>query len=181
MNCTETTYSGATITALTHSQSANFTKPIMNGTGDVTATCTNGIVSYGSINTVCTPTNYVPSGAWNCVLDNCTGSAPLNSQQNGTQAFGTAWAYSTASGLCKFQCQAGYYWNNTDCIVAAAGNYVATAGLSNQTPCAIGTYQSSTGQTSCSTPTTGYWASPTNGATANISQTQCTTGTYCSG
>ena len=40
-DCTATTYSGATIAALTHSQSQNFTQSIASGTGDVTATCTN--------------------------------------------------------------------------------------------------------------------------------------------
>jgi len=179
-NCTTTTYSGVTITALISSTSQNFTKSIAYGTGDVTATCFNGIVAYESINTTC-DINYVTSGAWNCIADSCTGSAPTNSQLNGTQ-WTASWNYSTTSGLCKFQCQAGYYWNGIDtCIVAAAGNYVATAGLSNQTACTIGTYQNSTGQISCSIPTVGYWASPINNATANISQTQCLAGTYCNG
>lgn len=83
-NCNATTYSGATITALAHGASQNFTKPITNGTGDVTATCTNGAVSYGSVNTACS-VNYVASGSWNCIQDTCTGSAPPNSQINGTQ------------------------------------------------------------------------------------------------
>ncbi|MDD5197883.1 MAG: glycine-rich protein [Candidatus Gracilibacteria bacterium] len=178
VNCTATTYSGATITALNHTISQNFTKSITNGTGDVTATCTNGSITYGSINTICA-SNYVASGVWNCALDNCTGTAPANSQTNGTQ--GTAsWTYDTVPGTCHFQCQAGYYWNSTACIASEIGYFVATAG-GNKQACAIGTYQSSTGQTSCSIPISGYYTSPTNGGTANTTQTQCEANNWCSG
>ncbi len=180
VGCTAATWSGITIASLGHGASATYGTPITNGTGNVTASCSNGTLSYGSVSTAC-DSNYVASGIWACALDSCTGAAPPNSQVNGPQGT-AAWGYSTTEGVCKFQCQAGYYWNGSNaCVAASAGFAVASAGLEAQTPCAIGTYQDLTAQTSCKPVTAGYWASPNNGGTTNTAQTQCVAGTYCVG
>lgn len=144
-NCTASTYSWITINPINHSLSQNFSKTITYWTWDVTAICTNAVLSYWSINTTCS-TNYVPSWTWNCVLDTCSWILPANSQLNWTQWTAT-WGYSTTAWLCKFVCQAGYYWNWASCLPASAGYYVASAWSASQTACTTWQYQNLTTQT----------------------------------
>jgi hypothetical protein len=124
--CSASAYSGMTVTALGHGESLAVSKAIANGTGSVTASCANGSLSYGSLSTACAA-DYVSDAIWSCTLGTCSGTAPVNSQVNGNQGT-AAWAYSTTAGVCKFVCQAGYYWNGSNaCVAAEVGNYVVTA------------------------------------------------------
>ncbi len=162
-NCLATTYSWITISALNHSISQAYSTWITNWTWDVTATCNNWIVSYGSINTNCN-TDYVSSWVWNCILDTCSWTMPTYAQINWTQWTAT-WSHSTTSWVCKFVCQAWYYWNWTDCVAASAGYYVASSWQISQTSCTTWQYQDQTWQTtfkSCTNkPTNSSYTSST--------------------
>ena len=71
-------------------------------------------------------------------------------------------------------CLAGAYYNGATCVPAPAGSYVPTAGATAATPCAPGSYQDLTGQSSCKPAPAGSFVSST-GATASV---LCTPGAY---
>ena len=59
-------------------------------------------------------------------------------------------------------------------MIADAGYYVDSTGSDSQTECAVGTYQSSTGQESCLDADAGHYVD----STGSDSQTECAVGTY---
>ncbi|MDD5212970.1 MAG: InlB B-repeat-containing protein [Candidatus Gracilibacteria bacterium] len=178
LNCTVTTYSGYTVPAINHNITQNITKNITGGVSDISVSCDNGALTYGTENTNC-DTNYVLQGGI-CAQDLCTGSAPDFSISNGTQKLNVSWIHNIVPSQCTFVCQAGYYWNTTSCARASAGYMVATQGQITQTSCNVNNqYQDITGQTSCKTVDSGYYSTP-EGNVAHTGQTQCEANNYCS-
>lgn len=74
-------------------------------------------------------------------------------------------------------CPAGKYNNGSGCVDADPGYFVATAGATEQTACAEGTYQPLAGQVGCIVAQPGHFVADT----AAIAQTPCEPGKYQSG
>ncbi|MDD5198145.1 MAG: prepilin-type N-terminal cleavage/methylation domain-containing protein [Candidatus Gracilibacteria bacterium] len=184
--CNPLTYSGYTISALAHNETKIFTKPLTisngTGTGSLEIQCINGTLdTEHAIETpsiTCADT-FVNNGSNACVSDIC-GNAPDFSISNGIQKYNIIWTHNiNGGGNCTFVCQAGYYWNNTACIAASQGYFVANSGSITQVTCNnSNTYQDITGQTSCKTVSPGYYSTPTGGGILT-GQTQCEANNYC--
>ena len=94
--CAAVTLSGYSVPDLASGQSANLEKPVSNGKGLVTATCSYGTARLGTETASC-DTDYVPSSpAPSCVQDTCTGTLPAHAVANGTPGT-AAWAYSATA------------------------------------------------------------------------------------
>ena len=70
-------------------------------------------------------------------------------------------------------CNAGQYGRYI-CVYAPVGKFVSSNSAMYATDCAVGTYQATTGQSSCDDADAGYYVS----ATAQSSQTACQSGKY---
>jgi hypothetical protein len=71
-------------------------------------------------------------------------------------------------------CAAGTYDTGNGCALADPGHYVAVAGATSQTPCALGFYQPNAGSTSCIAADPGHYVA----APASSAQTACAPGSY---
>ena len=71
-------------------------------------------------------------------------------------------------------CTAGHYLVGYECVDASPGHYVPNNGSTEQTPCANGTYQPFSGQTSCYQTDSGYYTDELG----SIQQTACSPGSY---
>lgn len=116
------TYSGYTVTALSHNEIRTFIKPITiaNGTatGSLQVQCLNGTLdtehALESTNISCN-TTFVPQ-ANVCVSDVCGGTVPANAQSTATgQTITQNWTYNATPGICTFDCKTNYTWNGTSC------------------------------------------------------------------
>ncbi len=140
---------------------------VTNGTQTFSATygCTAGTVNpptSETANTVVCNSHYTLN-AGSCVADTRTftcAANPSNTTWNTVSSYlqtwnGTAWLpadtspthnLTSSTSSCNYKCNAGYFWNNTACTAASAGNYVATSGQTTQPPCTTGQYQDLPGQ-----------------------------------
>ncbi|EKE28333.1 MAG: hypothetical protein ACD_3C00075G0001 [uncultured bacterium (gcode 4)] len=171
-NCSSTTYSGYTISEMNDLASMNFTKTISNGIWDMSALCSDWMLSFWIENINCN-INYVVQ-AWSCVQDQCTWTAPDFSVANWTQKIWISWTYNSSSGQCTFVCQSWYYWNGASCTPASAWNYVPNNWATSQTACFPWTYQPLTWQSSCIVASAWNYVS----ATWQSMQIAVTTGQY---
>jgi len=179
LNCQTTTYSWYTIPPLNHLQTqSTITKTITWWIADISATCTNWVLSYWQENINCS-TNYVLDN-WACMEDKCTWNAPDFSVVNWTQKYNIPWLHSTTPKDCSYICQAWYYYNNTNlCIPASIWNIVPTDWLTTQTPCTDNnTFQDTTWQTSCKIVQSWYYSTPI-WTWPKIWETQCEANNYC--
>ncbi|EKD66266.1 MAG: hypothetical protein ACD_49C00055G0003 [uncultured bacterium (gcode 4)] len=179
LNCQTTTYSWYTIPPINHTQTnPSITKNITWWIADISATCTNWVLTYWQENINCS-TNYVLDN-WACMQDICTWSAPEFSIANWTQKYNIPWLHSTTPKDCSYICQAWYYYNNTNlCIPASIWNIVPTEWQITQTPCtANNTYQDSTWQTTCKTVQSWYYSTPI-WTWPKTWETQCEANNYC--
>ena len=71
-------------------------------------------------------------------------------------------------------CPAGQYDNGSGCVNADPGYYVSVSGATEQTPCALGTYQPNAGSTSCNLASPGHFAD----VTGMVMQIDCLPGSY---
>lgn len=71
-------------------------------------------------------------------------------------------------------CAAGTYDTGSGCVPADPGHYVAVAGATSQTPCALGFYQPNAGSTSCIAADPGHYVD----SSASSAQTACAPGSY---
>lgn len=95
-NCTGTTQSGYTITPLTHGQTLIFTKIITGGTGSLSATCTNGLLNYGTETATCGGGYYVSGNS--CVLSQSNPSSLSLVQTPNNKTFTVSWTAGTSNG-----------------------------------------------------------------------------------
>ncbi len=177
-----TNYSGATATVHINvgkaSQTINFTSAAPTNASDggtYTPTATGG--DSGN------PIIFGASGA--CSYDsgtglvtmsgtgNCTVTADQAGNTNYQTADQVSQSFSVTQGT---MCAAGSYSTTgfAPCTPAPPGKFVDTTGATSATPCAVGTYQPVTGQTSCIDAPAGSYVD-TTGA---ISATLCSAGTY---
>ncbi len=180
-NCTATTQSWYTIPQINHginNQLVN--KIISNGSQDLEVSCNDGILSYGIETTNCDNDFIVSNDT--CVLDNCTGTMPDNSELNWTQWTAT-WSYSTTPWVCKYTNQAWYHtedWgitfvSDTRFCVIANGTWEQNWNGSNWWTCSVVTCDSNYVQNwnTCEAWTQNVscgWSIPTN-PTASTSST----------
>jgi hypothetical protein len=71
-------------------------------------------------------------------------------------------------------CSPGTYDNGSGCVNADPGYYVSVSGATEQTPCALGTYQPNAGSTSCNLASPGHFAD----VTGMVMQIDCLPGSY---
>jgi hypothetical protein len=71
-------------------------------------------------------------------------------------------------------CSPGTYENGSGCMAADPGYYVPVAGATEQTPCALGTYQPNAGSVSCIAAEPGHYVD----VTAAAMQIDCLAGSY---
>lgn len=119
----------------------NLENPLVNGINIASHSTNNSKIEVNfdattkriiSINVSCV-SNYVnDNGA--CVEDTCNWNAPQYSTVTWTQKFNTNWTHGT-TWFCTFVCQAWYYYNNTSCIPAGTGYFVASEWQTTQTAC----------------------------------------------
>ena len=180
------TYSGYTITALSHNQTDTFTKPITIDNWTSTWSLTIQCINWNLDTQNATETTTINCNS-NFVLDNqicqqdiCTWSAPEFSTANWTQKYNIPWLHSTTPKDCSYICQAWYYYNNSNlCIPASIWNVVPIEWQITQTPCTDNnTFQDSTWQTSCKTVQSWYYSIPI-WTWPKIWETQCEANFYC--
>ncbi|MEF2175373.1 MAG: InlB B-repeat-containing protein, partial [Candidatus Absconditabacteria bacterium] len=131
--CIAHEYSGYNFDIILHGESQTKTKTqsITDGTKtfELTATCNNGVVTYGEeqISISCEGGKVEQNGS--CVSDICQGTLPTNAQLNGTQGVSGTWGYNQTEGLCNFICNEGYnYDNGTSCEL---NTYTVSGNLTN--------------------------------------------------
>jgi hypothetical protein len=71
-------------------------------------------------------------------------------------------------------CPAGQYNNGSGCVNAEPGYYVAATGATEQTPCALGTFQPHSGAVSCNLAPAGYYVD----VEAALAAIACSAGSY---
>ncbi|EKD25413.1 MAG: hypothetical protein ACD_80C00065G0002, partial [uncultured bacterium (gcode 4)] len=184
--CNPVTYSGYTITALSHNEMKTFAKPLSiengAGTGSLQVQCQNGTLdtehAVEAINVNCSPT-FVNDGSNICVPDIC-GNAPDFSISNGIQKYNIPWTHNAVGWWnCTFVCQAGYYWNTTTCVTASVGYFVGSSWSTTETACSNdANYQDITWQVSCKTVSWGYYSTPIGGG-VKTGQTLCEANNSC--
>ncbi|MDD5213136.1 MAG: type II secretion system protein [Candidatus Gracilibacteria bacterium] len=143
LNCTRTTYNGYSIPNINHGLTQTISKAVTGGVSNIDATCTNGVLSYGTETTTCS-TNYTLTGN-SCIANTrsvtCGGSIPTNAtaatRTTYTQTWnGTIWAPTTSWGAsqstCDFNCNTNYAWNGTSCV-ANTQSCIITNGIGSQT------------------------------------------------
>lgn len=119
----------------------NLENPLVNGINIATHSTNHSKIEVNfdattksiiSINVSCV-SNYVNDNG-SCVEDTCNWNAPQYSTVTWAQKFNTNWTHGT-TWFCTFVCQTWYYYNNTSCIPAGTGYFVASEWQTTQTVC----------------------------------------------